>query len=509
MSGSDAIFRLVKAMTRSEKRHLKALSEIYGKNGKEYMRLFDVLDSMDIYEDEEVKAAAKELGIENLSFQKGYLMKNVLKTLRWSDKDEDSSVWAEVRDIQSLFDKRIFRDVQKRINKARSRAQEAEEFEAELMLIDLQIRYWKEVQDYKALRNGYSAMYQQKIHVLSQLQMIAKLQELHQNLFLRFIDLRTCRTAEERESLQILFDEILSSIDEKASSRTAELLLLKSRITFRTMLSEFEIATRRAEEVVRLFLDSAALRKRFRGEYYDALIDLHAYAVQANLSFDYSKEFDSIVKELKVDDRRILHSRNRLLLFLLLKETDDGNIEKANKLAAAIKKELDQNGVLLKPETRMGHHFAIARLKFLTKEYSESRLMLNNLFEDSRFNVRKDLFAVSRILNLLILVEIGDNDLLAYELRNTHSYLQRKNRKFKFEKLILSVIKHSLNKVDAVDFKNRLLSCYDDLLNLWSDENENILNHYFDFKSWIESKIDGVDLLQYIESKEKEGMAGK
>lgn len=501
MSGSDAIFRLVKAMTRSEKRHLKALSEIYGKNGKEYMRLFDVLDSMDIYEDEEVKAAAKELGIENLSFQKGYLMKNVLKTLRWSDKDEDSSVWAEVRDIQSLFDKRVFKDVQKRINKATKNAEASEEFSAQLELIELQIRYWKEIQDFDNYNEYVQPKIDEKLVLIGKIQNQLQIQKVFELVFQRFIQQPRCRTDEERDTINEVIGLLESSPELRPRSVRATILKNQALVKAYSMILEHDVCYRCANEIIELYESNPAIKERLYETYLYSVVDYCAFAIESGNRSSIRIDFDSLLKEMSAEETKYASARNRLLYFLLGDSIELGEIERARKVASAVVAELKQNARILRPESVMIDNFLLAYFHFVDGDFRRCRQFTEEVFEYAKAGVRKDLHAITRIFNLLVFLEIGENDLLHYELRNTRGFLSRRGIVFKFEKIVLKLIGRSANSVSIQEITDRFVAAAAELEELWEDPFEARVNIYFDFRAWIQSKIEKRRMIEVIREK--------
>lgn len=79
MRQSDDLFRLVKSMSKSEKRYFKLFASMQGKN-KKYLLLFDAIDRQGVYNESALKEELKqEKFVRQLAVTKGYLYNLILK----------------------------------------------------------------------------------------------------------------------------------------------------------------------------------------------------------------------------------------------------------------------------------------------------------------------------------------------------------------------------------------------------------------------------------------------
>lgn len=82
MKIGEQIFKLIKAMRKDEKRHFKWYTSRYAKNKpKATSLLFDIMNKLETYEEEEVVLAAQKQQIKNLHYVKLSLKKEILQAL--------------------------------------------------------------------------------------------------------------------------------------------------------------------------------------------------------------------------------------------------------------------------------------------------------------------------------------------------------------------------------------------------------------------------------------------
>src|ERR1044072_1708188 len=112
MHKKNNLFDLVKALTPSEKRYFRqSLSRGSNKEGKNYLRLFDVLHKMELYDESILKSAFKgERFTKQLHVTKIYLHDSILKSLRSFHARSSSSMIIKdhLKNIEVYFNKELY-----------------------------------------------------------------------------------------------------------------------------------------------------------------------------------------------------------------------------------------------------------------------------------------------------------------------------------------------------------------------------------------------------------------
>jgi hypothetical protein len=95
--------------------------------------------------------------------------------------------------------------------------------------------------------------------------------------------------------------------------------------------------------------------------------------------------------------------------------------------------------------------------------------------------------------------ELGNTDLLEYTIKSTARYLQKRNRDFDMEKLVLDQFK-KLIRVSGANAKRELIQEFKAKVESILNEKQHQPAHsellrsllkYFDFPAWIDSKLEG------------------
>lgn len=130
----------------------------------------------------------------------------------------------------------------------------------------------------------------------------------------------------------------------------------------------------------------------------------------------------------------------------------------------------------------------VADVYFETGEYKKANIYLNKIF-DRKLKYREDIYCFAHVKSVLVHFELNNFDLLPYKIKTTLAFLRKQKRLYKTEYLILNFIRneikigsHNISKKAYQHLKSQLEE------SLKNSFERNILN-YFDFITWVESKI--------------------
>ena len=139
MKPSAELFQLVKSLSKSEKRYFKLSSSLQS-GEKNYMKLFDAIELQAEYDEGAIKDKfAGETFINHLPSEKNHLYSLILKSLRgfYADKSAAAILQEQLRNIELLVDRALYKECSKIIRKAKKMAYQgmayrtvAEELEA-------------------------------------------------------------------------------------------------------------------------------------------------------------------------------------------------------------------------------------------------------------------------------------------------------------------------------------------------------------------------------------------
>ena len=180
--------------------------------------------------------------------------------------------------------------------------------------------------------------------------------------------------------------------------------------------------------------------------------------------------------------------------------SDTGQYDKGLKLITEISGEL--NVAFLHKAREMEIHYVISLIYFGVGRYRDARNYLNKIINDSINDLRSDINCFARIINLIVHYELGNLDLLEYIVKSTYRFLYKRNRLYKVETTIVDFIRR---KIPSIFTDQERIEAFQELKTeleeITKDPFEKIAIEYFDFISWIKSKIENRPFAQIVQEK--------
>ena len=130
MKPSTELFELIKSLSKSEKRFFK-LSSSLQTGDKNYLKIFDAIEKQAVYNEAGLKIAfKKETFVSHFPSEKNHLYKLLLKSLRnyHSDNSINSLLKQEIKNVEILYKKALFKECNKFLVRAKKQAIENEKF---------------------------------------------------------------------------------------------------------------------------------------------------------------------------------------------------------------------------------------------------------------------------------------------------------------------------------------------------------------------------------------------
>ena len=130
MKPSTELFKLIKSLSKSEKRFFKLSSSLQS-GEKNYLKIFDFIEAQSDYNESDLKNAFKgETFVKHLPSEKNHLYKLILKSLRsyYSEQSVSSILKQEIKNVEILYNKALYKECEKFVRRAKNTAKKYEKF---------------------------------------------------------------------------------------------------------------------------------------------------------------------------------------------------------------------------------------------------------------------------------------------------------------------------------------------------------------------------------------------
>jgi len=491
---SDTLFVLIKSLKKSEKRYFK-LSESQSDN-KKYIRLFNLIEKQSAYDEDTILKKDAALKPSQMSNLKAHLYTKILQSLRMYNVSSLPNIQLHemIDHAQLLFNKSLYNQCEQVLKKAKKLAKSADNLELQLEIL----RWEKQVLSHnigKDIQSKVDEIVRSAKEVSSRINNINTFTNLQVKFDAVYKRTGFIRDKNDFNKIQNVFVANLPIVKEEQLSVSEKISLYELYIGYYSFIQDFEKSEHYATLWVQLFDGDKTMRTSRTGAYLSGLN--HLLIAQSKL-LKYA-DFQKTKKEMRLVGKLSTVAVNENLKLRLLKYSYVhefnwlfmvGNFEMGVRLIERLKDNLEEFIGQLDLHSRIIMFYKTACLYFGNDDFKNAVVWLNKIINISDVDLREDIHGFARILNLISHYELGNIELIQYNVRSTYRFLSKKEDLHQFQRYILNFLK----KLEVTMTDEALVLHFDKLrkrlIPLSKDKYEKRAFIYFDIISWLESKIE-------------------
>lgn len=427
MKKNEELFYLIKSLSKNEKRNFK-LESTNKKNIPNYILLFDAIDSQSTYDEPKIIAQFKD---ERFTIQfhvlKNYLKQSILKSLRSFHCKNSKEIELKncLSNIEILFNKELYQHCELEIRRAKKIA-----FTYELFSDLIEIQSWER----KLIQTRSPHNYSEFKRVLQEQDMtiqVVKNQNMYHELI---VDISSDIMKNKYELVNN--EELLHDL-KNVSSFESGVLHYNAKYFRSIQNNNNELAKEILNQLSSFFDRHHPLILNNPGLYSTSMNNAISYFM---FNKDY-KEVLVLIEKVKLFYSKIrLNNENKTLLKQVLRTYNieletyrslDIIDEKRDEIEH-IKEVVKSNQYKMPKDYLISFYFQLANLAFTQEKFSEALKWVNHILNGKFSTVRTDLQLHSRILNLMIHLEMQNLFVLRYYLDSTKRFFKKINGKDPF-----------------------------------------------------------------------------
>jgi len=510
MKPSNELFKLIKSLTKSEKRFFK-LSSALQAGDKNYLKIFDYIEKQDNYDENELKSAFEgEIFIKHLPSEKNHLYRLILKSLRvyYSEQSASSILKQELKNVEVLYNKALYRECEKFVQRAKVIAQENEEFYYWYELIHWEKKLLEAAYEEGEFTRDLDELVTEEEDVIAKLRNLAEYQVIYSKINLIFRSGGFTRNEQERQIVADIADyHLIKGKNTALSTRASSMCYYIKGLcaaTNRNYEDSFQFFNR-----TRDILDTNPKIKEDLGQRYVATLSHLLRCYIENGQFD---EAERMIQELRdLEGKKGFNSMDISLRIFTISYNLEfslhhamGDFKKALLLIPRIEQREQELGDKISKEQSILFQYNKAYTYFGTGDFKKALSTLNGVLNDNEQKLRQDIYSFARIFNLIIHFELENYEFLEYVIKSTNRYLSKHDRDYEIENAVIRHIRKlakSSGNAQRMEILEKMKSEIDELM---KDQQERIILEYFHLPAWIDSKITKSDfsasIKQYLEN---------
>lgn len=503
----DILFQLIKSLEKAEKRHFKLyINRSSGNEDLKIVRLFDVLDKQDIYDEKSLLKKMPGTEKRQLYNLKTHLYKQILASLRLlkSADSIDLQLNEQFDYAHILYKKGLFNQSLKILDRAKETARAHQKFYFLAQVIALEKRI-ENLHITHSIENRATILAEEANEVSRHIDMVARLSNLSLQLFSWFTLHGHARNEKDEAGVKEFMRQNMPEDASRLTGFYERLYLYQCYCWYAFIRQDFLQYYRYAQKWVDLF-HSQPLMIRVETSHY--IKSLH-YLLNAHFDLRNYKRFAIVLKEFEkfAQTSRVQdHDNFRIQAFVYISTARinqhfmHGTFREGLKLVPDIEEKMTEYALFLDRHRIMVLNYKIATLYFGSEDYSTCIDYLQKIIHDSG-ELRTDLQCYSRLLHLLAHYEMGNYDIMESLTKSVYRFMAKMENLTVVEEEMFRFLRHSFHNIPARRLKPELETFLQKIKHLEKNRFETRAFAYLDIISWVESKVYGKPMSRVIHEK--------
>lgn len=502
---ADTLFQLIKSLEKSEKRNFKLfVKRNYSGGDLKFIQLFDALDGMKEYDEAFLLKKNKSIKKQQLSNIKAHLYKQILASLRIirDENNIDIQLHEQMDHARILYNKGLYLQSLKVLDKMKETARNHHQ----LTYLQQVLFFEKKIEALfitRSMRNRADELTKESEEVNEKLSVVNKLSNLSLQLYSWYIQNGHARNKKDIDELKEYFESHLPQTV-AWDSFYEKLYLYQCYTWYAFIRQDFLQYYRYTQKWVDLFDESPEMLAAETAMYIKGMHNLmgaHFDLMNHDKLKDATRRFEQFTKHPLVAN----NENNRILTYVYLYTSKlnlcflEGKFTKGLKLVPFLEKMLKEYGLFLDKHRVLVFYYKIACLYFGSGDNEKAIDYLNRIINE-KADLRTDLQCYSRLLHLIAHYELGNFELLEHLIKSVYRYMAKMENLTKVEVEIFAFLRQSF-RVGAHALKPEFEKLLEKLKQYQRHPLETRAFSYLDVISWLESKINNVNVQDVIREK--------
>ncbi len=504
---TDNLIQLIKSLSSTEKRFFRLF--VKRNNASDdllFLQLFNFLDKKKGYDEALVLKKIPGIKKQQLSNLKAHLYKQLLISLRLQHRNSNLDI--ELRErldyARILYNKGLYRQALDILDKTKTKAIQIKEYP-----IALEVIQFEKLIESQYITRSIEGRAIELTNEANELAAKVSRSHLFSNLAIKlyglFLKVGYVRNQKEFLFVQDFFKSNLPHFKLEELDFYEKLYLYQSYSWYHHMGQDMLGFFRYSFKWKELFSEMPQMKQLAPALYLKAL---HNHLTSLFLLWQHDK-FALVLDELEqfessFNSKLVMNEKGLIVLYLYIHRINrhymEGTFTEGLQLVEPLKAIIDQQLYNWDVHRIMVFYYKIACLYFGSGDNKSSIHYLNLIINESYQSIREDIQCFARILCLVAHFELGNNQLLEYQVKSVYRFLRQREDLHGVQKEILKFIR-KLPNIGHTNLKSEFEALKNNLIKIQNDPFEKRAFLYFDIVSWLESKLEDISVQEVMHQK--------
>ena len=504
---TDDLIDLISSLTRAEKRHFRLfVKRNQASEDILFLQLFDLLDKYKSYDEVLILKKLPAIKKRQLSNLKAHLYKQLLTSLRLLNKNhnDDIQIRESIDYARVLYNKGLYRQSLDILDKCKKKA-----LELKFNVLALEITEFEKDIESQYITRSIEGRADELTRDANILNNIISQTSLFSNLSLQlyglYLKVGYVKNKKDFFLVKEFFYSNLPKYKFEELDFIGKIYFCQSYVWYHHITQDFPMSYRYAQKWVDLFNKRPELKSLYAAHYLKGLHNL-LNALFNNLYYEkfieINEELNEFPKHFKVGEIKNIEGLFYLYKYLhqINKHYLEGTFDEGTKIIPEINKIIDSQTFIWDNHKKLIFYYRIACLYFGSGDNDSAISYLNKIINQKNPDYREDIQGFARILNLIAHFELGNEQLVEYQVKSVYRFLGKKEDLQAVQKEIFKFLR-KLPRVRESELKDAFIALKEKLVKLENMPYERRPFLYLDIISWLESKIENRSVQSIIQAK--------
>lgn len=502
---NDQLIELIGSLSKAEKRSFK----LYAKRNSsqeelKFVQLFDYLEKATTFKESEFLQKYPGIKKEQLSNLKAHLYKQILASLRVIHTSKFTQL--EVRELLDfaiiLLNKGFYHQALKQLEKAGQLAKNGGYNILALEVVELE-KSIETIFITKTLSARAEYLTQQSALKNEQVSYSVFFSNLSLELYALYLKVGFVRDEKENLFIKQFFQSKMIPFEIKDLGIEGRMYYYNTMVSYNHIIQNFVMCYKYARQWVNMFYDNPT--------YIESKKELFLRA-QHNLlgSLFHLREynrFKAVLAQYELEHKKMKVSENIEQVYLqyfhlnrLNQYYFEGNFNEGLKIVPEILQFIKRYESKVDEHQIVVFNYKIACLYFGSGDNRKTINYLNKVIQFKDSSIREDIQCFARILNLIAHFELGNDELVEYQVKSVYRFLIKIGELHGVQKEIFYFLRQ-LPFSGTQDTRKAFRVLHKKLVKLAQDPYEKRAFLYLDIISWLECKLENRSIQEVIQEK--------
>jgi hypothetical protein len=502
---TDDLLKLVASLNRAEKRHFRLFVKRNQQADTEilFLQLFDLLERTGAYDEANILRRIEGIKKSQLSNLKAHLYKQLLTSLRLlnRNKDEEITLREHLDYARILYNKGLYRQSLDTLDKVKKRARDIESH-----TIALETAQFEKLIEGQYITRSIAGRAEELSEECDELTTLIADTNGFSNLSLRLygIYLRDglVSNEEEYEAVGRFFQDNLPETEFEDLDFWGKVYHCQSHCWLHLIRQEYPLSYRHTQRWVDLFREQPRMIEANAPLY---LKGLHNHLANLFSMWQYDRFMEELQQlELFPHQFDLTNNVNVAGLYHLYqfdhqirRHYMEGTFTEGLGLVPQIMEVIEDNRYNWDDHRHMIFYYRIACLYFGSGDNDTAIDYLNLIINQRSPNYRSDIQAYARILSLICHFEMGNVQLVEYQVKSVYRFLSKVEHLQEIQRVIFRFLRR-IPRIREADLRDEFIQLKERLDEVAKQPFEARPFTYLDIPSWLEAKIEGVAVQEVI-----------